>query len=134
MPCDRNRAWSKALERRVGFSRPQTKVGKESAQFYEPAVCTATHLLACTGAALNRTSARNRVGDVIADMPRQNLGAALHAGVFITNEPPKVRECNDFMPQRPIHITDSGLVGFQIESHRSEEHTSELQSRENIVC
>jgi hypothetical protein len=49
-------------------------------------------------------------------MAWQNLGAALHTGMFIPNEPPKVREGNDFISQRPIDIADSGFVGFQIKN------------------
>jgi len=36
--------------------------------------------------------------------------------MFIPNEPPKVREGDDLMSQRPIDIADSGLVRFQIKN------------------
>jgi hypothetical protein len=49
-------------------------------------------------------------------MARQNLGAALHVGVLIPNESPKMCEGDDFMPQRPIDIADSGLIRFQIKN------------------
>src|SRR5207237_10913379 len=42
--------------------------------------------------------------------------APLNVGMLIPNEPPKMRECNDFMSQRPIDIADSGLVRFQIKN------------------
>jgi hypothetical protein len=46
----------------------------------------------------------------------QDLGAALHGGMFIPDEPPKMREGNDFMSQRPIDIANSGFVRFQIKN------------------
>src|SRR5271166_5183264 len=55
--------------------------------------------------------------DVVADMAWQNLGAALHVGVLIPNESPKMCEGDDFMSQRSIYITDSGLVRLQIKNH-----------------
>jgi hypothetical protein len=36
--------------------------------------------------------------------------------MLIPNEPPKVREGNDFMSQRPIDIADSGFVRFEIKN------------------
>jgi hypothetical protein len=36
--------------------------------------------------------------------------------MLIPNEPPKVREGDGLMPQRPIDIADSGFVRFQIEN------------------
>src|SRR5450755_2213487 len=67
--------------------------------------------------------------DVVADMAWQNLGAALHVGVIIPNESPKVREGDGLMSQCPIHIADSGFVRFQIPNHDLPEtiwHTSVL--------
>ena len=70
-----------------------------------------------SGAALDGASMCDRMRDVVADVSWQNLGAALHTGMFIPNEPPKVREGNDFMSQRPIDIADSGFVRFQIKNN-----------------
>jgi hypothetical protein len=54
--------------------------------------------------------------DVVADMAWQNLGAPLNVGMPIPNEPPKVREGDDFMSQRPIDIADSAFVRFQVKN------------------
>jgi hypothetical protein len=37
--------------------------------------------------------------------------------MLIPNEPPKVREGNDFMSQRPVDIADSGFVRFQVKNN-----------------
>jgi hypothetical protein len=63
-----------------------------------------------------RRGACDRMRDVIAHLLWQNLGAALHTGVFISNEPPKVCEGDGLMSQRPIDIADSGFVRFRIEN------------------
>jgi hypothetical protein len=79
-------------------------------------VCGWTYFFASSGAALNDASACDRIRDVIAHLLWQNLGAALHTGVFISNEPPKVCEGDGLMSQRPIDIADSGFVRFRIEN------------------
>src|SRR5207245_10266723 len=84
---------------------------------HKPVVRGWTYLVAGTGTPLYLASASDRMRDVVAEMARQNLGAALHVGVLISNEPPKVREGNGLMSQRPIDIADSGFVRFQLQNH-----------------
>jgi hypothetical protein len=106
----------RGAKRLKGESSSVAEVGKEDAQVDQPAVCGWTYFFAGSGAALNGASACDRVRDIVADVPRQNLGAALHTGMLIPNEPPKVRKGNDFVSQRPIDIADSGFVRFQIKN------------------
>jgi hypothetical protein len=74
------------------------------------------YFVAGSGAALHGASTGNGIRDVVADVTWQNPGTALHTGMLIPNEPPKVREGDCFMSQRPIDIADSGFVRFQIKN------------------
>jgi hypothetical protein len=98
-----NRARSEALEGRAGFGCPGAKVGKENAQIHQPAVCGWPNFFAGTRGPLYLASASDRMRDVVADMAWQNLGAAIHVGVLIPNEPPKVREGDGLIAMSDRH-------------------------------
>src|SRR5690606_41191628 len=60
-------------------------------------------------------------------------------GVNITVEGKSIGTTSDFDGKYSINVTPSDVlvfsyIGFKEVKRRSEEHTSELQSRENLVC
>src|SRR5207302_9277335 len=70
--------------------------------------------------------------DSIAELPRQ-LVAVAHIEMFFQAQR---RDDFDFVVRIVIHLgkQDRNRRAAALERTRSEEHTSELQSRENIVC
>src|ERR1700675_757853 len=90
VPRHRNGARCETLEGRVGFGCPGAEVGEEDAQIHKPAVCSRTHFVAGSGAALNSASTSDHMRDVVANMTRQNLGAPLNVGMPLLNESPKM--------------------------------------------
>src|SRR5688572_32494833 len=54
-------------------------------------------------------------------------GAIAHAGDFFA-------ECTGAGQRQPAAVAGDGVAPVGVVAHRSEEHTSELQSQSNLVC
>jgi hypothetical protein len=116
VPIDRNSPRSKRREWGIGFSRPSTNIGKESAKFDQPGICRRTHFFSGVWSTLDGPGARNGEGYVIAHMERQNGRAMLHAAMLFVHEAPKVSKRDGFMPQSAVLVADANFIGLQINS------------------
>src|SRR5690606_41763222 len=76
------------------------------------------------------------------DSPWEHFDDTIYGGDFFANQPPVKAMCDAapgiiYLMDRmgvPFNRTPEGLIDFTRFGGRSEEHTSELQSREEIVC
>jgi hypothetical protein len=90
---------------------------KKVRKFHQPAIRGRGDVLARAMAALNGARAGNGIGNVITHVTRQNSGAALQIGMLVADEAPKMCERDGLVPQCPVGIADTCLVGFQVQSH-----------------
>ena len=75
-------------------------------------MCGRACFFAGSGAALNGASACDRVRDIVAERDLAGSRSSASRRHVYPDEPPKMREGNDFMSQRPIDIANSGFRRF----------------------